>query len=232
MIIRMSEPQKSLLIANASLNEELIPCDGSAFSLPYQQRLMELLEEIGKIDLASDMDIHPRSGYEKKECAEARACFKKEDWILAAVILRGERMVYGLLVYRKDPKIAYLYDCMSLQVKSAYFDGLDIDEGSGERIDIAFFVETLTEVEEEQKPEPKKKAPIQRQHTVILGEDDEDYEAPEVVIDSFVPSKKKTFHNQNTHPEQAEIVEDDEEVSIIVDKPSFSANRKGKPRKI
>lgn len=232
MIIRMSEPQKSLLIANASLNEELIPCDGSAFSLPYQQRLMELLEEIGKIDLASDMDIHPRSGYEKKECAEARACFKKEDWILAAVILRGERMVYGLLVYRKDPKIAYLYDCMSLQVKAAYFDGLDIDEGSGERIDIAFFVETLTEVEEEQKPEPKKKAPIQRQHTVILGEDDEDYEAPEVVIDSFVPSKKKTFHNQNTHPEQAEIVEDDEEVSIVVDKPSFSANRKGKPRKI
>ena len=228
----MGESQKSLLVANVSLNEELVPCDGSPFSLPYQQRLMDLLEEIGKIDLASDLDIHPRSGYEKKECADARSSFKKEDWILAAVILRGERMVYGLLVYHKDPKIAYLYDCMALQVKAAYFDGLDIDEGNGERIDIAFFVETLTEVEEEKKPEPTKKAPVQRQHTVILGQDDEEYEAPEVVVDSFVPSKKKTFHNQNTHPEQAEVIEEDEEVSIVVDKPSFSANKKGKPRRI
>ena len=230
----MSVDQKSLLTANSSYGEELIPCDGTSFSLPYQKRLMELLEETGQLEMMEDVEVHPRSGFEKKECKDAREKFNKEDWILAAVILRGERMVSGLLVYKKDPRIAYLYDCMSLAIKACYFEGLDIDEGDGTRIDIAFFVETLQEVEEEKKPEANPKKPqISNETSIVLGEDDEDYEAPEIVVAGFVPQKKRTFRNENTTPTgPVEIVEEDEEVSIVVDKPAFSANKKGKPRKI
>ena len=142
-------------------------------------------------------------------------------------------MISGLLVYKKIPTIAYLFDCLSLEIKACYFEGVDIDEGNGERIDVSFFVETLNEVPEkvvkQEKPAPKK--PMK--HVVILGEDDEDYEAPEVEIDTFAPSKKRTFHNEITKPkEQAEITESEDDIVIEVEKPKFSAFKKGKPRKI
>ena len=229
----MAENQKTLLRPNVAYSEELVPCDGSAFALPYTKRLLELLEETKELVLKDGCEIHPRLGFEKKECEIARKTFKKEDWILAAVILRGERMISGLIVYKKIPDVAYLFDCLTLQIKSCYFEGLDIDEGDGSRIDIRFFIETLTEVQEPIKKteKPAKKAPVK--HTVILGEDDEDYEAPEVELDSFVPGKKRTFHNQITQPKEvAEVVESDEDLVIEVEKPSFTATKKGKPRKI
>ena len=79
-----------------------------------------------------------------------------------------------------------------------FAEGVDIDEGDGTRIDLSFFVETLSEVKEPVKKAEAtaKKKPVK--HTVILGEDDEEYEAPEVELDSFVPSKKRTFKNKNT----------------------------------
>ena len=227
----MANSPKSLLQANPAFHEEIVPFDGSSFSLPYQQRFLDLLEETKALVLSPTCEIHPKSGFEKRECREAREVFLKEDWILACVILRGERMISGLLVYKKNPTIAYLFDCLSLEIKACYFEGLEIDEGDGIRTDIAFFVETLKEVPEEKKPlqqTPKKKTTV----SVILGEDDEEYEAPEVELDAFVPSKKRTFANKNTIVEAPVEIEEDEEVEIEVEKPAFTAAKKGKPRRI
>ncbi len=232
MIDYMNLSPKSLLRPNEAYHEELVPCDGSSFSLPYEHRFLELLEETKQLVLSSECEIHPRLGYEKKECELARKAFKKEDWILAAVILRGERMISGLLVYKKIPTIAYLFDCLVLEIKACYFEGVDIDEGDGTRTDISFFVETLKEVSEPTTKPTKPAPPKKVKHTVILGEDDEEYEAPEVELDSFVPQKKRTFHNKVTKVEPVEANESDEDVVIEVEKPTFSANRKGKPRKI
>lgn len=229
----MAVQQNSLLKPNVDLGEELVPCDGTPFSNEYANRLLELLEETKRLDLMAGCEIHPRLGYEKKECEEARKSFKKEDWILSCVILRGERMLSGLLVYKKIPSVAYLFNCLTLEIKACYFEGLDIDEGDGVRTDIGFFVETLTEVKEvEPKAKPiAPKKPVK--HTVILGEDDEEYEAPEVELDSFSPNKKRSFRNEVTKPkEPIEVLESDEEVIIEVEKPKFSAAKKGKPRRI
>ena len=232
MIDYMNLSPKSLLSPNLTYHEELVPCDGSSFSLPYEKRFLELLEETKELVLSPSCEIHPRLGYEKKECEAARKEFHKEDWILAAVILRGERMISGLLVFKKIPTICYLFDCLTLEIKACYFEGVDIDEGDGVRTDISFFVETLKEVAEP-SPKPAKPLPPKKmKHTVILGEDDEEYEAPEVELDSFVPQKKRAFHNKVTKIEPVEVNETDEDVVIEVEKPSFSANRKGKPRKI
>lgn len=227
------ENQKSLFQANSAFHEEIVPCDGSSFALPYTQRLLELLEETKELVLMDGCDVHPRLGFEKKECIEARKSFKKEDWILACVVLRGERMISGLIVYKAIPSVAYVFDCLTLEIKSCYFEGVDIDEGDGTRIDLSFFVETLSEVKEPVKKAeaPAKKKPVK--HTVILGEDDEEYEAPEVELDSFVPSKKRTFKNKNTNPvEPVEPRDEDEDIVIDIPKPTFSATKKGKPRKI
>lgn len=227
----MAYTMKSLLTANAALQETLVPCDGSTFSLPYQRRFLELLEETKTLELSASCEIHPRLGFEKKECAEARGNFNAKDWILALVILRGERMVSGLLVYKKIPSVSYLFDCMSLQIKAAYYEGLEIDEGNGERTDLAFFVETLEEIAE-LAPKPIKKQPAAPVTQVrILGEDDEEYEAPEVEVAGFVPSKKRTFTNKKPKPEPIEIPED-EEIEVQVEKPAFSARKKGKPRRL
>lgn len=228
----MDNSQKSLLKPDPQFREELVPCDGTSFSIPYERRLLELLEETKTIELSPSCDIHPRLGYEKNEWANARKQFKKEDWILAATLLRGERLRAGLLVLKANPQVSYLFDCFSLQVTSCYFEGLDIDEGDGNRIDLAFFIETLKEVHEEPKKPlpPKKKEPVS--YAMTLGEDDEDYEAPEILVQGFVPAKKRTFVNKNTKPEPIEVIEEEGEVEIEVEKPAFSANRKGKPRRL
>ena len=225
--------------ASLSRGEMLLANDSSSFTLPFFEKVQEILAKVHCFPLSENVSCYPNNVSEDSVMELSRTDFHFSEWLLPALIVdEDDELSTALLINRAHPENVLVISLKNKEIVVRCLNGVEICEEEGEAMSGKEFLSTLSLPTNLTSFSPEKQnRPTDLGYYVPSGENQESDDDDSVYIDiarpAFEPSCKKgtldlgSSYNLNGPMEEEE---DDGPVHIEVVKESFSAGSSKKPR--
>ncbi len=225
--------------ASLSRGEMLLANDSSSFTLPFFEKVQEILAKVHCFPLSENASFYPNNTSEDSVMELSRTDFHFSEWFLPALIVdKDDELSTALLINRAHPENVLVISLKNKEVVVRCLNNVEICEEEGEPMSGKEFLSTLSLPMNSTSFSPKKQnRPTDLGYYVPNDENEESDDDDPVYIDiarpAFEPSCKKgtlDLGSSYSFSEPMEEEEDDGPVHIEVVKESFSAGSSKKPR--
>ncbi|MCQ2742183.1 MAG: hypothetical protein MJ239_02660 [Bacilli bacterium] len=224
----------TLLFKANPMEEDLFANVADSPFSDYLSDARTLLSSLRKLEVKKYATYYPDTYEEDLVQIKRREEFSLTDWILVAITVDFEDTpTKALIINRNAHKEGYVVDLRSRMIESLFFRGFTIKEDpDAKELDEDAFLESIG-VEKEKYVAPQ----IEDERPIYVEEDEDgeveySYVAPLPVFEAQKKGKIVNFGGYEAPIEVEAYEDEDGELYIDVEKPTFQAGNSKKPRNL
>ena len=131
--------------ASLSRGEMLLANDSSSFTLPFFEKVQEILAKVHCIPLSENVSCYPNDVSEDSVMELSRTDFHFSEWLLPALIVdEDDELSTALLINRAHPENVLVISLKNKEIVVRCLNGVEICEEEGEAMSGKEFLSTLS----------------------------------------------------------------------------------------